>query len=519
MANDFIQDAIKLYKWNCNPFDSNSLDSLKQQFTHSNIFRDFESIKRQLGDIKACPSYEQWLRDCYEFSHCNFFASVNKVSYCSEIYDLIINHLLRTDCLSKSELFEFITTFKKLFENYDKIFSDFIQDAFVYLLDCLNEDSISINIKIGKDLEMLSIPNILFDLMLDISNRYISQNIFSVSIFTCMPTLQFVTVTKYTNHHSIYTIGLANLSNNIIYEIKDKTLLLFFGLLSIFSPGNALKQFSSVLGVEFEETKIIKQYDNITLIRGHDYKNSLTGEKLYRFILPIHWNAKSDIYAFVNSAFCSIFRTTAIPGVINKDTGNILHVSCDEFKSCTWFDICTYQLSQFMNIQKSFCIAQESHNCFLTTAAYYLLENEQIIHKIWMNSQFWNVIPFDIGFFFLQNDDNNKILQSMKIPLDQQVDAQHLNEYEEIYVNENLKVVNFDQHRKLSFKTYVYLTCSQFSPPVRSLILEANFDNNYIIETYFPLWDPDLISIIPLSTEYIEKDAIQKIIKRKISLS
>ena len=68
----------------------------------------------------------------------------------------------------------------------------------------------------------------------------------------------------------------------------------------------------------------------------------------------------------------------------------------------------------------------------------------------------------------------------------------------------------------MSFETYALLTFSQTSAHVKSWILEANIDSDKIITTYFPLFDSNLISILPLSIKFQSHDKQSKLIKNLI---
>ena len=265
-----------------------------------------------------------------------------------------------------------------------------------------------------------SIRNLLLDLIISIVNIFPS-NMISISIFICIPDIQFVTFVACLKN-AYYCHILAILPDCKTFIIDNNEILKLFGLLTLLTPIDALQKYISICtdNAYLSYIHIIQQAHNINLIHYLQHENYFTQNNILQYIIPFHWNIdtqKLTIANFVYGVFSSIFKKSKIPGVLNEMTGELLHALECNNKSTTWYDICVYHLSQFMKTPNTIEIdlidvnlIDEIYKCFLETAAHFLLENKQIIDHIWSNPIFWNIIPLDIGFFYYkENNEKNYI--------------------------------------------------------------------------------------------------------------
>ena len=501
------------------------------------IFDNMFNLVHFLENLEIWSPRQCWLGGCYASSKLNILREHNykQVCYnCSNIISSFIEYyefISRNTKINIQDLFNVLDVMRRSLKTGANdplvIFSHQVLELILnHLEECLNISpfdqeaehiipSFSGNMTDFKNtVEQLSLPCLLIDTLINITSMLVNHPL-AVQLFVIAPDIHLIVFAG--ERKECCQPKVLAISPSYIQIINNYELCILLGYISFSQSAYSLKLFMNYLKCKCVDTSSFNHYEDILnqfpndqgFLKGEKYTPIFCKTPVDKFILPIHHKINAyeiNAHTIFNSAVISCFQNSEIPGVIDENSGQILlSHQCKKDKT-SWYNICLYFLSPYMkNLGKDIYEYTYLHRpltfnywkCFIETAAHYFIDDIDIIKTFWLNPMYWKVIPFQGRIFFTSNTEAYSILVNNFIT---NKTITH------IYIDKMLKIVKEEQHRNICSVVYTLMVYAKVDPFIRSYLLLPNSDNKYLMQAFFPMLDPNVVSLVPMSHKLKEID-------------
>ena len=506
------------------------------KISFSNIFdRNFFTFVSELKHIQVWSSRLCWLSGCYISSCQNTVQKcVNNIGVDSILQRKLIDSttnfyevLSHNTEITFPELYALMTDIGGYLEQTGNPLIEFscyvfqsLEQYFSIEQEILETQQFQSNfsystIDFKRDgLDKVSLPQLLLDIIIDIIAIIADQSL-SLQFFVIAPDIH-VFVFAGTINEKLYAKGLI-ISQDQMQIISDDEANVLLGTITVCKCNIKLALDDYFMQDEINPSENVEYCKYVCnnlqgldgFLTGMKHRTLFCGNEVQKVLVPIHYRVdplKINASDLLQAALASSFQKNDIAGIIDEDTGKVLLQHDCKTINTSWYNICLYYFALHMKLLGEDIydskivlkpLTQRSWDCFLSTSAHYFVNDFKIIKTFWLNPMYHSIIPLKLGLFFLPKNH-----MTYKINIRNFTDESVLYE---LHVDENFKLVYEDQHRNLDVEIYSIMIFAQTEPSVRSYALSFNTDNQYILNAFFPLLDPNVTSIIPLSPHVKEK--------------
>lgn len=526
-------------------FEAQNKRKLKQCLTcvnHNDVFGHFQVLVEELKEVEIWSPRLCWLSGCYTSSQYNILqyhkykqpSELNYVdirSLLNNIYNILSSkqYLLLSDNISKLiSLMSCTEIYQKEIKPLVTFISQVLKTLNVIIdhsiLTCIKIQEIDLSSCqdcVVRECTDISISYLLIDAMMTLIHS-IPNLPASVEMFIIAPYIELVVFAGYVSNDLISSVLVVTPTDISILENHFVSTL--FGLVATHRSIKGfnmyidyIQQYSSDFPLLERYREILQRLQNCPgFLQGRPHKLLYGGLTVNQLLSPIHYSTAAvdiDVSDLIIGLLSSCFVNNDIPGIIDDKTGKILLEYECTGKETTWYDICAYHFAPYMKILGSDIyefkyipnsVSLDVQKSFILTAAYFFVDDLDIINVYWSNSYYWKVIPFSIQLFFPPTMTNyNESVYKLLVP-----SAIIGNTPAELLVNKEFKMVSETEHREVNKGVYTSLLFSRVYASIRSFVLLTNLDNKYAIFNLFPLLDTEYICLLPLSLKYKDQDNI-----------
>jgi hypothetical protein len=517
-------------------FQKQNLRHYLTLISNNTIFSDFSDLLKEIKDIPIWSPRLCWLAGCYTTSNLDIISHERTGSFSKPTYDdirCILTDIYDTLMTEKKVVFynvySFLSTLQSSLLQYSSdpgiSFTLSVVNSLCKLLGSVDDTYLSTEIiltdvnytcdKIKTDLKEISVTYLLIDTVISLTKMFETMSV-SITFFIFAPNIQFIVFGGIIKNELHCTVLAVLEGYMTIIDREDVQNLL--GIITVFKSVDALNRY-----IEFLEQKEdysardeIARYRNIYTIiksspgflKGVEHKTFFFNNSIEQILTPIHYKIDAQQISMcdlIEAMFTSYFLTSDVPGIIDEETGKILSEKECTREMTTWYNICLFYLSPYMNMLGSDIYAFQCapkpvteiyQLTFILTAGHFFLCDEDIIRTFWSKSYYWKTIPFHVELFFLADvsDTTDHTIYSLSIP-----DINDEFSRIKLYVNKLFKIMSENQHRELDPATYTLMIYAQVDASVRSYILLQNVSDKDAIQALCPILNTNYTSVMPVS--------------------